>query len=295
MTRLISANRQRSIVSIGVDYITATAKTAKTRTQLEILGRRLLYEEKKAGNDTSNFKLHELQGIRCGSVEYATSFWWDMLRLSSHLAADHWFTVVQGATNVSRIDFQITFKLTPVNENLPEAVERALRRYKSVHNSRLEIELRRNDVKGKTLYSGSRKSDRFARLYDKGRESRLPELSGCWRIEQQIQNQLAFGYARALLVAEDPQGAILHEMDRYYRERGAPLISSSDRCPLEVNGIPRKCAGDSDKVLQWLRDQVAPTIAKQRASGNLDRVVQALGLSDIVEAVGPTFNTKGER
>lgn len=282
MARLISANRKREIVAVGIDYITATAKDPRARTQMEILGHRLLCEEQKSGNETTTFKLHELQGLRCGSVEYATSFWWDMLRLSSHLAQDHWTKVVQQATNVSRLDLQLTFRLTPINENLPEAVERAMRRFKREHNTRLEIELRRNDVKGKTLYSGSRKSDRFARLYDKGRESRHPDLAGCWRIEQQIQNSLAWRYAKALLTSEEPNNTILTEMDRYYRDRGAPLIQSSYGCPLGMNDLPRKLGQDAERVLQWLQAQVAPAIAKQRASGNLDRVVQALGLDDVV-------------
>lgn len=285
MTRLIAPNRKREIISVGVDYITATAKDRHSRTGFEILGRRLLEEEKAAGNETASFRLHELEGIRCGAVEYATSYWWDMLRLSSHLASDHWTTVAQRATNVSRLDLQVTLRLTPTHENFPEAVERALRRFKREKNTRLEIELRRNDVKGKTLYSGSRKSDRFARLYDKGRESKLPELSGCWRVEQQIQNALAWRYAQALVLTPEPSHAIYGELERYYRERGAALVPSSDRIPLELTQIPRKSAGELERTLNWLESQVAPAVARQRAAGNLDQVLRALGLSDVVEGL----------
>lgn len=280
MPRLISGNRSRKVLSVGVDYITATAKDRHSRAGLEVLGQRLLQQEKVAGNETTTFKLHELAGVRCGAVEYATSFWWDMIRLSSHLAVDHWATVVQRATNVSRLDLQVTMKLTPVNENFPEAVERAMKRFKRERNTRLEIELRRNDVKGKTLYTGSRKSDRFSRLYDKGRESKLPELAGCWRIEQQIQNKLAWRYATALVKVPRPESHIYLEMERYYRERGAPLLSSSDETPLELTQIPRKCAGDVGRVCAWLKMQVAPAIARGREAGYLDQLLDALGLAE---------------
>lgn len=251
------------------------------------MGQRLLRDEVAAGNEESPFRLYDIEGLRCGSVEYGTSYHFDMLRLSSAYAADNWTSVVQQADNVSRLDLEVTVRFTPAHPNLAELVERSLRRFKRQHNTRLEIELRRNDVKGKTLYSGSRKSDRFARLYDKGKETRLPELEGCWRLEQQIQNALALRYAQSLVSLDDPQTAIYSEVARYYRERGASLISPGLMGPLELNGIRTSSNVSRKTRREWLRSQVRPHVERERSAGRLIEVLEDLGLGDLIGPHGP--------
>ena len=284
---LIASNRQRELYSVGVDYITATARDASKRRYLERVGQRLLRDELSAGNEQSPFRLYDLEGLRCGSVEYAQSYHFDMIRLSSRFASDHWTTVVQHADNVSRIDLEVTVRLTPRHDNFAEAVERSLKRFKREHNTRLEIELRRNDVKGKTLYSGSRKSDRFARLYDKGKETRLPELDGCWRLEQQIQNALALRYAQALAAVDRPADCIYSEVARYYRERGAALITPGLIVPLELNGTRTSSNVNPSRRREWLRKQVRPYVERERDNGRLNEVLADLGLSDLIGPTGP--------
>lgn len=281
---MIAAKSEREVVSLGVDYVTATARSKRSRQILNRIGTIELHKERVAGCEVSEFRLFELEGLRSGAVEYATSYHYDMLRLSSHVASKRWFEVVQVADNVSRLDLQMTVRFTPEQPNLAEHVERRLKQFKRAKNTRLEIELRRNDVKGKTLYTGSRKSDLFSRLYDKGRESRLPELAGCWRMESQFQNELALAQAKSLLSTEDICSRIYALVAGYYRDRGAVLISTPPSPVLPRNALGR-CYRDSSSSgrLTWLRNQVKPGIQKELELGNLVPVLEALGLTFLLE------------
>ena len=280
---MIAAKSEREIISVGVDYVTATARSKRSRQVLERIGTVELHKERTNGCEVGPFRLFDLEGLRSGAVEYATSLHYDMLRLSSHVASQRWHEVVQVADNVSRLDLQVTVRFTPHQPNLAEHVERRMKQFKRVKGTRLEIELRRNDVKGKTLYTGSRKSDLFSRLYDKGSESRLPELFGCWRMESQYQNERALVYAKSLLSVESAAEHIYALVAAYYRDRGAGIINTSPTTVLALKALSRRPYHDtsSSKRLAWLRNQVRPGIQKELELGNLNAVLEALGLGHL--------------
>lgn len=278
---MIVERSKREVIDAGVDYITATTTTRAGKKAFERIGFWELKKEEARGNETATYSAHSGQGIKCGSAEFMSHPDYLMLRFSSHLAKERWREIVEHSTNVSRLDLQATVKFDPPQDNLAEIVERHMLRFKRERNRKLEIELRRNDVKGKTLYTGSRKSDLFSRLYDKGKESKLEAYAGSWRLENQFGNRPAKLKASALLRANDTERAIVSEVSRYYQSRGAVVLNPSLRI-LVVDKLRLECGRNASSRLSWLRSQVRPGIEREVSKGNLSEVLEALGLDKLV-------------
>lgn len=290
---MLCERSRREIVGVGVDYITATAHTKKGRAALERIGEWELRKENDRGNDVSSFYLRDFKGLRCGSAEVARSDEYSMVRVSSHIANERWADIVPMADNISRLDLQVTLKLQPIVDDLAEKIERSMLKFKKEHNRKIEIELRRNDVKGKTLYTGSRKSDLFSRCYDKGKESKLEELRGSWRLENQFQNSLAKRKAEELHRRSDRADAIYAEVASYYSKRGAVVLNSRLGSPLSC-GMHSVFNPNSSARYTWLQTQVRPYIEREISAGHLSEVLNALGLSNLVQPI-PIEPTTKER
>lgn len=287
---MICARSKRDLVSVGVDYLTASASETKGRKALERIGEWELRKEQSRGNELSTFRLRDFEGLRCGSAEVARSENYSLVRVSSHIAYERWRDIVPMAGNVSRLDVQVTMRLTPHIDNLAERVEALMLRFKKAHNRKYQLQLVRNDVKGKTLYSGSRKSDVMARLYDKGKESKLAELAGCWRGELQLSDRPALMKAKQLLDSEAVEDVIVNDVAGYYAARGAVVL---DSCRVRRVGILRPVfAQNSSDRLSWLKTQVRPYIEREISRGNLSEVLDALGLAGLLSQ--DKFRTKLE-
>jgi DNA relaxase NicK len=272
-------NLQNSAVkSATVDYITATTGERKANTWLAGFGERLLRQEMAAGNDTSSFWLHSLAGLSCGSVQLATSMDRVMIRLSSHLAAKYWQRVAQRASNISRLDLQTTIHVPGAESKLAARLERRALRYVDQHDSRLTVELRRNNRTGQTLYLGSRTSDSFSRIYDKGKESKLPELKDHWRGELELHRAQAMSAATVLLDSEDTDAQLSVFVQQHLQRRGVtwPALKSDSQLVAQLP-ISQRVQSSRDRKLMWLRSQVAPTIRKLLVHMDQDELMHVLG------------------
>lgn len=274
---MLASKSARTVLNAGVDYITATSTTAEGKRAFERMGYWELKKEEARGNEIKTYHAHAGQGIRCGAAEFLGTSDWYMLRFSSHLAEERWREVVKHSTNVSRLDLQATVRFDPADDNLAEKVERTMRRFKQAHNRKLMIELRRNDVKGKTLYTGSRQSELYARLYDKGRESRLEHYKAAWRLEVQHNDRAAKHTAAQLLTHDDITAPVLGHVATYYRARGAVVIDSTRvRLSRMIRPVDDR---KTRSTISWLETQVRPTVLAEAGRGNLAEVLNALGLS----------------
>jgi DNA relaxase NicK len=186
------------------------------------------------------------------------------------------------ATNFSRIDYQSTVRMSRQTPNFAEQLERCAKAFKRRHNSKFEIELRRNDARGKTLYLGRRASERFIRVYDKAAESRLPDYELCWRAEVQYAGALANRRASQYTFGRsDPvlcHSVVLFELAR----RGISWMRLPERlCFADEAQFKRKSTTNARR-LEWLRTQVRPTVEKLIDAGALEEVRSVLGIPDPV-------------
>lgn len=139
------------------------------------------------------------------------------------------------------------------------------------------------DSGGGTLYVGSRGSDVFGRVYDKGAElGTIPERM-YWRWEVEYKRDHARqAYANwAECVNGDARTAyITSEVTGWFRQHGVPVPSVSlgdlDRTMVRYQTRLRT----SETTIAWLRTQVNPAIRRLGSNGRLGDVLEALGLWD---------------
>lgn len=282
------------IISAGVDWITCTAKREGNARHLQAIAEKLLFQEQMAGCE---MREHSFEGYRMLSSGGVAGGWRDdgvILRLSSHLARENWYPALKAAESVSRLDLQTTIRYTPERPNLATHLEARARKYKREHNHKTEIELRRNDVKGSTLYTGQRTSYRYGRLYDKHRESKDDFYKGCWRAEVELHKKEARYVAGQLLSTQDAEMMKVAYVSKYYRRLGI-LLPSHDRC-MTWEFEPRPTVDRSlARTLSWYRTQLQPSIRMTVACAGVDVVLDALGLTDLVSARTEPILEGGEK
>lgn len=275
----------QTIIESGVDYITATSGSKAGFNAFTEIGEQCLLEERRAGNIINQKNIEGFSGYQSGSVFAGAFNGMMMLVLSSGIAKENYIDVVRHAKNISRLDVQVTVAMNPPEPNLAEKAEAKALRYKSVRGGKREIELRRNDARGKTLYFGRRVSDRFGRLYDKGRESGLDYYADAWRLELQLRRRYAKQTAMALLNDEARESNLEAVVLNYFAGCGVTRKGAN---------LPRmycctRIQGDSDanRMRRWLHSQVRPTVARLIELGQAQEAIESLGLSDLVTLNSP--------
>lgn len=136
-----------------------------------------------------------------------------------------------------------------------------------------------NSYGGATCYIGSRQSQQFGRLYDKGIQAGTHRQGLKWRAEVEYKKPLAGFLSKALseVPPEERQGAILGTVAKWYSDRDV------DARWLEPGGRWLKFSVEerittADKKLAWLRTQVAPSVVELVEAGYGRQVLDCLML-----------------
>lgn len=266
------------VFETSVDYITATSAERESIDCLSQYAAGWLRSEENAGCMLNAFYLQGYSGFSCGSVQAGSKGGSFLVRLSSYQASQHWRTVLEYATNVSRLDLQSTLQFKVDQPRFAESCERRARFYAKEHNVRREVELRRNSKKGNTLYVGNRLSDRFIRIYDKRKESKLEHYERCWRGEIELKRALANDQAIMLATSEDENADISRLVLKAMLRVGIPWQGAEGKAL--ACALRQRSRGSTDRRLAWLRTQVRPSVAQLLEILPRAEVLEALGLDD---------------
>jgi hypothetical protein len=252
--------RHGNLIGSGVDWITASAQATSTGHSLEILGRWLVNDERRLGNDEREWRSHGYEGISSGSASVGVGDAGTVLRVSGYRASEVCRDIVSIADNVSRIDLQSTVRFSRDIHALAREHAGELRRVQSQRAKQLHTRLERTFGRGDTLYVGSRTSNYYGRVYDKARESGEQEYVRCWRYEVECKGD---GARQAVTLATKTEGAaeaIAAGVYRWYAERGVqPRYEPWRNDGLTMVGRPET---DDERRLTWLATQVAPMISR---------------------------------
>lgn len=130
---------------------------------------------------------------------------------------------------------------------------------------------------GDTLYVGSRQSQQFGRLYDKGVESGTSPPGHYWRAEVEYKKPLSGLMARELVqeTGEQRVQAIADTVINWFCDRSVPVLGSEagDRA-IQISVEQRITT--SEKKLAWLRTQVGPTVRQLVSLGLGKEVLKSL-------------------
>jgi DNA relaxase NicK len=187
-----------------------------------------------------------------------------------------WRQFVEDAVNITRFDLAVT---TTIGFEFGELAERYWARLSQEDMDRRKYSLVRNSKGGQTLYVGSRSSDQFGRVYDKGAQQGDYPNGFKWRYEVEYKKPRASIAANALKQFETQEAKkIVDTVHSWFAHRGVPPIFHSTGDGIRIQMEARV---DSDKKkLNWLRSQVAPSIEYLLSRGRGREALVALGLID---------------
>lgn len=262
------------VVACGVDWLTCTGKNGFASWELEKIADaeiRIAREERLPMRTQSRigFDGTALDHLFFGRREHDV-----MLQASGPDADRIAFLAVPHATNVSRLDLQVTVWTEGSEVALASD---AWDRLKTLPNGRgrpRSFSLIVNHPMGQTLYVGSRSSDNFGRLYDKGVESKLGPAGLLWRYEVELKRDPAQRTAEDYVRSEQPAAYATAQVHSWMTERGVQPRFPSEWAGANRQGlIPRT----SNDVLRWFNDSVSITV---------DRAIKRHGLSVVLESLG---------
>lgn len=243
---------------------------------MQSLAAQWLDHERREGNDIAPWNCLGFVGLHAGGVGFADVDEMSMLRLSGPAAYRFWREAYELATNVSRLDVQVTVRLDhdpqlTVMKHHEEAIAHSA---KSKRPS--AVDLRMSNVRPPTLYLNQRTSSRFGRCYDKGGESKLDHYQKCLRYEAQFNGKCGLYGCRFVATQGNVEQASADLVAGFFSEKGLELGWESANPRLLTN--PRRRT-DAFRRLSWLRSQVAPCVQDLLQRNMREEVFDALGIS----------------
>lgn len=269
--------------SIDALTVTATGLSGKLTISLILESMADILSVEKA----VPFKFKGASGWSRGSVRYADK--WDtrqnrewVILMVTGKTSERAYSVLsrisQPDVKVTRIDIAIDIKLR-------ERVLGLCRRVKDSNDGRVNMSLVES-LTGDTLYVGSRESDKMLRIYDKSSEYG-EELGMVYRWE---------------LEAKGDTAPVIYEIaTRANREELSDIVFGASRemgAPTPKYGVfpkiksERITASSSEMKLNWLRNQVKPTVTWLRKLGLDKEVSDALGIENLTQ--GSFIDQNGE-
>jgi Replication initiation factor len=253
-------NHTATIVSVGVDWVTASAAEGPRAELLREYGLRVVGTEATKGDRMFEASRHGLSGWR---TRHAVCIWNDqrtVVELHEHLSHEQWEDVLELADNCSRIDAEVTVRQEPFDRQL------AIRQWSDSLGQRTEAgkepyyDLYARRGRGNTLYIGSGASLYKARLYDKGRQSRLPVYADCWRYEVQARDERASQVVQHIQASSDARSDVAGIVRQHFLTRGVVPIFDAEPIA-DLPPLPRP-PSDAERALGWIETAWRPTLGR---------------------------------
>jgi DNA relaxase NicK len=265
------------VTDVGIDWYAGTTTDPKTGRDVIEQAERII--EGQLFGDTSN--AHEREqgyfGLRSPSAFVGERDDSVYLRLSGSEARTYWADFAAMGLRASRADVQVTARASEDIRSYVEKLRDDDRNGGSPVANRRRVRYFSDSSGGDTLYVGSPRSDRLARIYDKARESPNAYPIGSWRWEVQYRHKSAQAVSRDLLGRETHEDFELELVADYFRGVGLPApwpVTMGATQPV----IGRHTTTNAARV-KWLRRCVAPMIERLKAEYSVELLRKELGLN----------------
>lgn len=272
-------------LTAGIDWISATMrKEHDNATEWHTNALKSLETIAKTGNSIGARRLLGFEGLSAGNCfvgENETTYY---AQFTGAYANDAYPVVIQEKAHISRIDVQITVQFEEYVSNI---ARRAYADANLANNSlpthrRRKLTLITGSDGGDTCYIGSPSSEQRGRIYNKERQSDDPKYQRSWRYECVFKNDVATSFAISLLNTDTNHPSFcLGTVVSWFDARGVDCSGYYSGRAI-VTRIERTLPTDVERKLQWLQEQVAPTV----------RYLNSLGFRGTLMEV--LFPTEGE-
>lgn len=262
-------------ISSGIDWLSCSQVRCDELPSLFDAASARQLQNAERGDFAKPWASHGLCGTICGDTVAARSDLYEFASVSSAGATEAFPVLFPLCTNVSRLDLQITATYEHGGvRSVAKGVYGA--RADAARGGRPTSRTLLTGTNGSaTCYVGSRRSDLFGRVYDKGVESRSGPPGASWRFEVELKR------GRAALTAKE-----LSQVESLASEAAAIVCGAFSAWGVRFPSTwpaslsPQIVEEDSDAVvsLAWLRTGVSPTVRRLLSMGMLSEVLSALGL-----------------
>lgn len=263
----------------GVDWVTAT-------TNDDVVGK-VWYDvfvglakctDPKGVDTKSGVKLSRYTGVSAPKLFWGTSPNLGFILIARSAAANlAWSKVAMTARKVTRLDLSVTVHLKTQQTGL------AARHYAMAgkgENTQRKYGVILNSRGGQTCYVGSRQSNFYGRIYDKGSEQG-DEKGYVWRYEVECKGPTNLVMVREMYQRWLDDKPVMQDVCEYvwrwYKDRGiSPVFNPMGGDTFEID--TQVASMNDDKRIVWLSSQVKPTVAKLIEAGKGKAAIAALGL-----------------
>jgi hypothetical protein len=270
------------IISMGVDWITATTKDVDAGVRLLTWASELCTWSMRVGHERRGWGMAGFQGVQAGQVQLGQRNHEAIVRLSSDLAAIEWRRCYALADSVTRFDVQCTTRSSrPAATRIRRDLTAATRRARRSARAATVTSLRCTDG-GFTVYLGKRSSNVFGRIYDKGVQSGDQRWQNCVRHEVEYKGDAARLAIREVAARRHDCDGVAACLQGFFSDRSGSLEWLDDtRSQLT---IPRH-RRDELSFFRWLRHSVR---------SGAQRVVECGRGAELLDALGLAINARGK-
>lgn len=261
-------------VFTGVDYIRMTATDHAPYDHWQNMLHSEYIADKEAGRKPHfrwvlGYYGQVTEHAFLGKGEHGT-----MLQMSGALAWERWKEAGRYSERCTRLDLQVTWPIDgEPGQYIRDMYEVAqLRKKREGHQP--ELQLTDTPKGAKMLTVGSRTSEVYGRMYDKGRESGLQEYASCVRWEVESKGHTAKDL-NTYMREQDASNALCRTIVRqWWTERGMePFWEDYEYMDQKP---PTKRSRTDETKIAWLKGQVGPVIRTLKDHGKLETAIRAL-------------------
>lgn len=269
------------LVEVGVDWLTATYTHGRPSAAIAVLADRWQRDRSQDGFDLKPWAWNGYRGSVVDGVTWGTRDDGSILRLSGKFARQHFLAATSFATNVSRIDLQLTAYNSSWPTGLATSVNLGVAGHPAVISGQTQTTITRHTPSGETLNIGSRSSNRFFRIYDKAAESGGEYEVGTWRYEIEYKADRAYRLAKRLERGITNDQEILELLSAAFAEYNVitPIVSK----PMGWKERDIARTTDDQRRLEWLRTCIRPCVVRMHEAFSADVLAEALGLYGIID------------
>lgn len=268
-------------IEAGLDYLSCSLALSAPGTDFWAFNcGKILEEIGMDGHKMEERQMNGYRGVSAGNCFIGARDDGYFLNLTGGYADLFFDRIHRPDLHYSRVDVQITVKMTEMSDNVAKGAYRDA----TAHNNSLSQARRRKlyiivgSDGGDTLYIGSPHSEQRGRIYNKAVQSGLDRYLGTWRWEVVFRNDLASSFVRTLNDVAMPRDEYcLAAVCKWYADRG---VSTTDLRAGSNVVLPRQRSArtDVERKLKWLEEQVKPTIGYLCELGFRDTLLVLLGL-----------------
>jgi len=274
-----NTERVYPVIDAGIDYLTAFAEKGFRSLEFERTADALAEYEISAGQRLRPALIEGFAGSKGEHWFHGRRDDGNMLVLSGPLSARGATDVIPFATNVSRIDVQVTIQTPPAQESFVVDGWKMLESKSAARGRPGSYEIRVRRPRGETLYVNSRRSDRYGRVYDWGAAHKMAVPKSIWRFELELKRRMALNCAMACRQLPSVGTHCSRLVEGFFNSKGVDTpwrIGDGDLASLPL------AESKTRKTLTWFESCLSITIRKQINLWGADIVLPSLGLSEFL-------------